>query len=136
MGAPAIWCAAAVAITGARPGTAGAATATVAWGLATLMLIVIAAADAVHARRLGVRFTPERWTMVFPLGMYSVASWTLGHSLHAGWLSELGRLWLAIALSAWAAVAYGELRHLLIGSARAFTGATSGAGSRAPAGRG
>jgi tellurite resistance protein TehA-like permease len=79
------------------------------------MLIVIAAADAFRAQRLGVRFTPERWTMVFPLGMYSVASWALGQALHANWLSELGRAWLAVAFTAWAAVAYGELRHLLVG---------------------
>jgi tellurite resistance protein TehA-like permease len=115
MGAPAIWCVAAVAVTGAHPGTAGAAAAAVAWGLASLMLIVIAAADALRALRLGVRFTPERWTMVFPLGMYCVASWTLGQSLGANWLSELGRLWLAVAFTAWAAVGYGELRHLLVG---------------------
>lgn len=114
MGAPAIWCAAAVAVTGAHPGTPGAVAAIVAWGLASLMLIVIATADALRARRLGVHFTPERWTMVFPLGMYSVASWSLGRSLHAGWLSELGHLWLWVALSAWAAVAFGELRHLLV----------------------
>ena len=113
MGAPAIWCVAAVAVTGAHPGTIGAAAAVVAWGVATLMLIAIAAADALRSSRLGVRFSPERWTMVFPLGMYSVASWTLGHSLHAGWMSEIGRLWLAVAFSAWAAVALGELRHLV-----------------------
>jgi tellurite resistance protein TehA-like permease len=115
MGAPAIWCVAAVTITGAHPGTAGAAAAAVAWGLAMLMLIVIAVADALRARRFGVRFTPDRWTMVFPLGMFSVASWTLGQSLHAAWLSEFGRLWLFVALAAWAAVALGELRHLLLG---------------------
>jgi hypothetical protein len=53
--------------------------------------------------------------MVFPLGMYSVAGWTLGRSLHAGWLSELGHLWLWVALSVWAAVAFGELHHLVVG---------------------
>jgi tellurite resistance protein TehA-like permease len=115
MGAPAIWCAAAVAVTGAQPGTVGAAAAVVAWGLASVMLVLIAGADALRARRLGVRFTPERWTMVFPLGMYCVASWALGHALGADWLSELGRAWLAVAAVAWAAVAYGELRHLLLG---------------------
>lgn len=115
MGAPAIWCVAAIAVTGAHPGTIGAAAAVVAWGLASVMLIVIAAADALRARRLGVRFTPERWTMVFPLGMYCVASWGLGRSLDAAWLSELSRVWLAVAFTAWAAVAYGELRHLLAG---------------------
>lgn len=119
MGAPAIWCVAAVAVTGAHPGTIGAALAVVAWGLATLMLVVIAGADAVRARRLGVQFTPERWTMVFPLGMYCVASWTLGRALNAGWLTELGNAWLAVALTAWAAVACGELRHLVIGEGRA-----------------
>jgi len=115
MGAPAIWCVAAVTITGAHPGTAGGAVAAVAWGLATMMLIVIAVADALRTRGFGLRFTPERWTMVFPLGMYSVASWMLGQSLEAGWLTELGRLWLAVALAAWAALALGELRHLLLG---------------------
>jgi tellurite resistance protein TehA-like permease len=87
-----------------------------AWGLASLMLIVIATVDALRVVRLGVRFTPERWTMVFPLGMYSVASWMLGRSLGAGWLTELGRVWLAVAFAAWAAVAFGELRHLLAGA--------------------
>lgn len=113
MGAPAIWCVAAVAVTGAHPGTIGAAAAVAAWGVATAMLIAIAVADALRARQLGVRFSPERWTMVFPLGMYSVASWDLGHGLHAGWLTELGHLWLAVAFCAWAAVALGELRHLV-----------------------
>jgi tellurite resistance protein TehA-like permease len=116
MGAPAIWCAAAVAVTGAHPGSVGAAAAATAWVLASLMLIVIATAEAVRARRLGVHFTPERWTMVFPLGMYCVASWTLGVSLSAGWMTELGRLWVAVAFSAWAAVAFGEVRHLLRGT--------------------
>ncbi len=124
MGAPAIWCAAAVTVTGAQPGTAGAVAAIVAWGLASLMLVVIGTADALRARRFGMRFTPERWTMVFPLGMYSVASWTLGHSLHAGGLREFGHLWLAVAFAAWGAVAYGELRHLLIGDGRVGPTAT------------
>jgi tellurite resistance protein TehA-like permease len=116
MGAPAIWCVAAVAVTGAHPATIGAGAAVGAWIVASVMLIIIAAADALRARRLGVRFTPERWTMVFPLGMYCVASWGLGQALHANWLSELGRAWLAVAFTAWAAVAYGELRHLLVSS--------------------
>ncbi|HTX07291.1 MAG TPA: hypothetical protein VME22_01705 [Solirubrobacteraceae bacterium] len=115
MGAPAIFCVAAVRVAGAHPGTPGGAAAVVAWGVASVMLIVIAAAEVLRSQRLGLSFTPERWTMVFPLGMYSVASWNLGHSLHAGWLTELGRLWLAVALAAWAAVAFGELRHLLLG---------------------
>jgi Voltage-dependent anion channel len=46
------------------------------WGFASLMLIVITGADALRVRRLGLRFAPERWTMVFPLGMYCVASWS------------------------------------------------------------
>jgi Voltage-dependent anion channel len=115
MGAPAIFCVAAIAITGAHPASAGAVAAGAAWGVATLMLLVIATADGLRARGLGIRFTPERWTMVFPLGMYSVASWMLGRSLHAGWLTELGRVWLFVALAAWVAVALGELRHLLVG---------------------
>ncbi len=113
MGAPAIWCVAAVVITGGHPATAGAAVAETAWGVATVMLVVIATADGLRAARFGVRFSPERWTMVFPLGMYSLASQLLGRSLHAEWLTDLGRAGLAVALIAWALVAAGELRHLV-----------------------
>lgn len=42
------------------------------------------------------------WSMVFPIGMYGVASRELGAALHVPWLVTLGQdeAWLA----AWAAV--------------------------------
>jgi tellurite resistance protein TehA-like permease len=50
-------------------GPAGAA-GVVAWALATMWIPVLVIGECLQARRLGLpRFTPARWTMVFPLGM-------------------------------------------------------------------
>ena len=40
---------------------------------------------------------------------------SLGHALDTSWLSELARVCFVVAFGAGAAVALGELRHLLLG---------------------
>jgi tellurite resistance protein TehA-like permease len=45
------------------------------------------------------------WSMVFPIGMYGVASRELGTALRVPWLVTLGRDEAWLALAAWAAVA-------------------------------
>ncbi len=84
----------------------------VAWALATAWIPVMVAGELWQARRVGVpRFTPARWTMVFPLGMYSAAGQVLGQTAGLPWMTDIGRGWLAVALAAWAAVAAGEIHH-------------------------
>jgi hypothetical protein len=78
------------------------------------MLIVIAVADVLRTRRLGLRFTPERWTMVFPLGCTRGELGARGRPPRRV-ADRAGHAWLAVAFTAWTAVAYGELRHLLCG---------------------
>jgi tellurite resistance protein TehA-like permease len=51
--------------------------------------------------------------MVFPLGMYSTCSQALGHALGAGWMVDIGRWWLLVAIAAWLAVAVGELNRAI-----------------------
>lgn len=63
-----------------------------------------------HAWRHAVRGMPLRydfgqWSAVFPLGMYSVASRTLGGALHADLLVTVGAAFTWIALAAWVATA-------------------------------
>jgi hypothetical protein len=110
-GAAAIFAVGAVSVRG------GGALAVAGWGAATLMIPVIAASELWQAPRTGrPSFTPERWTMVFPLGMYSVAGQLVGHAVGAGWIAAIGRWWLIAALGAWALVAAGELhRAFMVG---------------------
>jgi tellurite resistance protein TehA-like permease len=54
--------------------------------------------------RVPLRYEPGLWSMVFPLGMYSVASRALGAAVHVRWLAEVGRGWAWVAFAVWAAV--------------------------------
>jgi tellurite resistance protein TehA-like permease len=62
-----------------------------------------------------VRYEPALWAVVFPVGMYGVASRGLGSVLDVSWLVTLGRYEAWVALAAWAAVvaamAAAALRH-------------------------
>jgi tellurite resistance protein TehA-like permease len=58
-----------------------------------------------HVRhRVPLAYEPEMWSMVFPIGMYGVASRELGAALHVPWLVTLGQDEAWLALAAWAAV--------------------------------
>ncbi|MBV9166045.1 MAG: tellurite resistance/C4-dicarboxylate transporter family protein [Solirubrobacterales bacterium] len=94
-----------------RPGSVSGLVVTVAWALASAWIPVLAAGELWRATRMGLpRFTPERWTMVFPLGMYSVCGVLTGSAFGVGWIGRIGHWWFAVALAAWVAVALGELR--------------------------
>jgi tellurite resistance protein TehA-like permease len=45
------------------------------------------------------------WSVVFPLGMYSVATLTFGRVAHLAFMEPLGRFMLWVAVAGWAAVA-------------------------------
>jgi len=55
-------------------------------------------------RRVPLRYDPGLWSMVFPLGMYCVASEALGTALHVSWLVSAGRAGTWVAFAAWAVV--------------------------------
>jgi tellurite resistance protein TehA-like permease len=115
MGGLAIVCLASVTVRTDPPGTVEGVVGALAWVLAGVFLLVMAAAEVWQARRVGrvvVHFTPERWTMVFPLGMYSASSQLAGHALALPWMATIGRWWVWVALAAWLSVAAGELHHM------------------------
>ncbi|HEU5416983.1 MAG TPA: tellurite resistance/C4-dicarboxylate transporter family protein [Streptosporangiaceae bacterium] len=59
-----------------------------------------------HIRRhWPLTYEPTLWSVVFPLGMYSVATLTLGKAAHLTFMEPLARVMLWVAVAAWALVA-------------------------------
>jgi tellurite resistance protein TehA-like permease len=113
MGAPAIFTLAAATLDRDSLSSALGVLALAAWALATALLPFLVAGEMWRIRRLGrPRFFPARWTMVFPLGMYSTCGQRAGYVLGIGWIHDVGHWWVIVALVAWTAVAAGELREL------------------------
>ena len=74
-----------------------------AFGTWTVPLLVAFGTWRHVLRRDRLAFTPELWTVVFPLGMYSAASAEFGRSAGLPFLAGPARATFWIALVAWAA---------------------------------
>ena len=55
-------------------------------------------------RRHSMAFEPGLWSVVFPLGMYAVASVTLGRVLDLAFLRDLAAWWVWLGVAAWLVV--------------------------------
>jgi tellurite resistance protein TehA-like permease len=85
------------------------------WVFASTWILPLAVAEARNPA--GWRYCSGRWSFVFPLGMYAVATQMLGKAAHLGPLSELAHAFFAIAVLAWA-LALGGLGRRAILEAR------------------
>jgi tellurite resistance protein TehA-like permease len=66
-----------------------------------------------HVRRhWPLAYEPILWSVVFPLGMYSVATLTFGKAAHLAFMEPLARFMLWVAIAAWALVAAAFLARL------------------------
>jgi tellurite resistance protein TehA-like permease len=84
-------------------------------------------------KRFPLRYDPLYWGAVFPLGMYSVATFRLAEALQLTFLSSVPGAFFAISLAAWALTFAGALRTLwkhAIGIARAARGGAAAAEPR------
>lgn len=86
------------------------ATAT-AWSVATAWIPLLLALWSWRARALPLRHSREDWTIVFPLGMYTVGSFELARALDLAWLQAVPRVGVWVSLAAWALVASGGARR-------------------------
>ena len=62
-------------------------------------------------------YDPALWSVVFPLGMYSVATLAFGRADHLAWTGPLSRFMLWVAVAAWLAVAAEFVFQLAVNSA-------------------
>lgn len=74
-------------------------------------------------RRDQVRYEPQLWGMVFPLGMYTTGTLQLSRALDLPFLAAIPRVFVFIALAAWFATFAGLLIHLARSAASAYANA-------------
>jgi tellurite resistance protein TehA-like permease len=113
MGATAITVLAAARMLRLDPAPAIRATQAVLSGLAVMLwafgtwLIPMLVAFGVWrhvVRRVRQGYVPTLWSVVFPLGMYAVASMELGVAADMPLVEGIGRAWTWVAITAWVAV--------------------------------
>jgi tellurite resistance protein TehA-like permease len=90
------------------------------WATATwwIPLLVTLAVWRHLVKRFPLRYEPQYWGMVFPLGMYTTCTLVLSRATGLAFLSEIPRVFVWIALAAWAAVFAGMARAILSGARR------------------
>lgn len=84
------------------------------WSFASWLLpmLILAFCWRHFVRRVSLAYDVSLWSMVFPLGMYAVASVHLGQVERLPWVEHIGRgeLWLSFAI--WCVVFIGFVRHV------------------------
>jgi tellurite resistance protein TehA-like permease len=70
-------------------------------------------------RRFPLRYDPQYWGMVFPLGMYTVCTFQLSKAINFAPLMIVPRCFIYLALAAWLAASVGLIHALFFGRVRA-----------------
>ncbi|MGH9043298.1 MAG: tellurite resistance/C4-dicarboxylate transporter family protein [Acidimicrobiales bacterium] len=95
-----------------RPFVIGLSVVLWAFGTWWIPLLVAFGVWRYLVRRYPWSYEPRLWSVVFPLGMYAVASMTLGRAGGFGFMVSIARVWVFVAVVAWALVMAAALRSL------------------------
>jgi len=90
----------------------GASFALWAFGTWWIPLLVVLGLWRHVRRQWPISYEPNLWSIPFPIGMYSVATLTLGMATHLDFTEPLARFMLWVAVAAWALVAAALGIHL------------------------
>ncbi|MEV4708480.1 tellurite resistance/C4-dicarboxylate transporter family protein [Actinoplanes sp. NPDC049316] len=96
-----------------RPVVGGLAVVLWAFGSWLIPLLVIFGVWRHGAKRVRLAYLPALWSIVFPLGMYAVASMHLGKAVQMPIVERIGRAWTIVAVLAWLIVFVSMCRALL-----------------------
>jgi tellurite resistance protein TehA-like permease len=89
------------AIEATRPVVVGLGVVLWAFGTWLIPLLIAFGVWRHLLRRVPVKYQPPLWSIVFPLGMYAVASIELGAAAELPIVGQIGRAWVWVGLSAW-----------------------------------
>ena len=87
-----------------RPFVVGLSVVFWAFGTWWIPLLVLLGIWRYVLRRYPRTYEPRLWNVVFPLGMYTVASWSLGQTAGLGFMASIARVWAWVGFAAWIAV--------------------------------
>jgi tellurite resistance protein TehA-like permease len=80
-----------------------------------------------HVRRhWPFTYEPTLWSVVFPLGMYSVATLSFGKVAHLSFMEPISRFMLWVAVAAWTAVAVAFVVRLVRRPSEPLAGVSPG----------
>jgi tellurite resistance protein TehA-like permease len=82
------------------------------WVLTMLWLLVLLFAEVPWPR---FRYDVQRWSTVFPLGMYAACSFAVGGVAHAGAITSFARVWVWIGFASWAILFVATIRRAIEG---------------------
>lgn len=91
-------------LTAVHPFVAGAAVVLWSFGSWFIPALVIFGLWRYFVRHFPWSYEPKLWSVVFPLGMYAVASVTLGRALNFEFMELLASVWVWCAIAAWSLV--------------------------------
>ncbi|EPR76672.1 C4-dicarboxylate transporter/malic acid transport protein [Leifsonia rubra CMS 76R] len=91
-------------LTQVHPFVAGFAVVLWAFGSWFIPMLVIFGLWRYFVRHYSWRYEAKLWSVVFPLGMYAVASVTLGRAIGFDFFQQLAAVWVWIGVAAWAVV--------------------------------
>jgi len=83
------------------------------WAAGTwwIPLLVIVGIWRHRSRHVPLSYSPQYWSLVFPLGMYSAATWMLGQATRIALFERISAIFLAVALAAWCITSIGMIRN-------------------------
>lgn len=87
-----------------RPFLIGLSVVLWAFGTWWIPLLVLFGMWRYVVQRYSRAYEPRLWSVVFPLGMYTEASYTLGKAAGLGFMVSIARAWVWVGVAGWVAV--------------------------------